>query len=141
MITLNLVRGKSTDQGTPGALIGDGWSLFSLELPWKDNKSSISCIPAGQYKCSFCYSPSFKKNLYRLADVPKREGVLIHAGNWAGDTTKGYISNVLGCILLGKTRGIAKKQLAVLNSGEALRIFMDYLDEEPFILNIAWGDL
>lgn len=139
MDILTLTRGQSTNQGTPGHLTGAGLSLFTLELPWRDNAPRVSCIPSGQYLCRFCYSPAFKKDLYRLQDVPGRSGVLVHAGNWAGDISLGFRASSQGCIVVGKTIGQAAGQLAVLNSADALRAFHERMGGEAFTLDIIGG--
>ena len=68
--------------------------LFALELPWRGNSKEISCIPTGTYKIS----PELTTSLgwvLRLHNVPGRDGVLIHAGN--------YPRNTHGCILCAMT--------------------------------------
>lgn len=142
-----LLRSPSTDQGTLGRLIAPGFTCFSLELPWRDNKNGISCIPPvlrpGEYVCRYGYSPGRKSYSYRLedplyvSDVPGRAGVLIHSGNFAGAKDKGYRSHVLGCILLGKYVGRINGQLAVLSSRPAIREFEEVMKREPFILKIV----
>ncbi|MDR2891604.1 MAG: DUF5675 family protein [Deltaproteobacteria bacterium] len=141
MRQLNLIRKQQSDQGTFGLLVGEGWSLFTVELPWRENKREISCIPCGQYICRLVYSPRFKKNLYLLGDVPGRSGVLIHAGNWAGDVALDFKSNSQGCILPGTAKGAAAGQLAVLNSAAAMRKLMAYMSGESFTLEISGGAL
>ena len=42
-----LLRTTTSDQGTEGFLVTDGFNCRTLELPWKNNKRSISCIPEG----------------------------------------------------------------------------------------------
>ncbi len=58
-----------------------------------------SAIPYGEYKVVVNRSPKFGRELPRLLDVPHFEGILIHRGNSASDTS--------GCILVGEnsTRG------------------------------------
>lgn len=71
---------------------GNDFHAFSLELPWKDNITSVSCIPAGTYDTTFYDSPAHGKVLL-LQDVPGRTYVEIHSGNYTDQTE--------GCILLG----------------------------------------
>src|SRR5512137_107271 len=86
-------RTRMSDQGTEGVLLAPGFSCYTLELPWRDNMSNISCIPSGEYKCVIRHSPKMG-NKYWVKKVPKREYILIHSGNFAGDTSKGYKSHV-----------------------------------------------
>ena len=53
-----------------------------------------SAIPYGEYKVVINRSPKFKRELPRLIDVPHFDGILIHRGNSASDTS--------GCILVGE---------------------------------------
>ena len=63
-----------------------------------------TCIPFGTYKIILTMSPKFKRELPRLLNVPSFEGVLIHRGNTAKDSS--------GCILVGENKAVGK----VLNS-------------------------
>lgn len=83
----------SKDLPTLGALYFNRKLIcYTLELPWKDNKKGISCIPAGVYKCAYVNSPRFGQAL-KVFDVPNRKYILFHVGNFLKDTH--------GCILLG----------------------------------------
>lgn len=53
-----------------------------------------TAIPAGRYRVIVNVSPKFKRELPRLLDVPGFEGILIHAGNSARDSS--------GCLLPGE---------------------------------------
>ena len=53
-------------------------------------------IPFGKYEVKVTMSPHFKRELPRLYNVPNFEGVLIHRGNSAKDTS--------GCILVGENK-------------------------------------
>ncbi len=89
--------------------------LVTLELPWKDNKENISCIPEGTYKGKLVNSP--KHGIcYELQDVPDRTDVQIHIGNYPKDT--------LGCILVGTEFGGDK---SISNSEKAFRLLMHRL--------------
>lgn len=136
MRNVHLFRLKRSDQGTLGKLFTDGgFFCYSLELPWRDNKQNISCIPSGEYITQIRISPKFGK-VYWLTDVPGRSWILTHSGNWAGDINKGYNSHVNGCILLGINYGTLIGQLAVLNSKLAVNNFMRHMNDETFKMNI-----
>ncbi len=136
-----LIRQTSDEQGTFGVFTVNNKSYFSLELPYRDNKPNISCIPCGQYKASLRYSPHFKKNLYCLSGVPNRNFILIHGANFAGDEEMGYQTHLQGCISIGKSMGTAQnkhkqRQRCIFGSQQALSEFIDELDGEELILTI-----
>jgi hypothetical protein len=126
---------KRSDHGTEGLLLTAGFNCCTLELPWRENQRSISCIPAGEYIVKIRQSPRYG-TIYHVKDVPNRSYILIHAGNWAGDTEKGLKTHVNGCILLGKKHGFLLEQRAVLNSRITVREFMNYMNLEDFKLRI-----
>ena len=64
----------------------------TLELEWDDNKSRVSCIPKGIYTVVTRHSPKFG-NHFHILDVPNRDYILIHSGN--------YHRDILGCVLVG----------------------------------------
>ena len=134
-LEVKLFRMKRSDQGTFGMLIAPGFQCYTGELPWRENERNISCIPPGEYEVRIRISPKYGQ-VYHIKDVPNRSFILIHSGNWCGDTSKGYRTHVNGCILLGQKRGLLLGQLAVLNSRITLRRFMDSVALEPFKLNI-----
>ena len=74
----------------------DGEKVFesySMELPWKNNKSFISCIPEGSYKCEITSSPIYGF-VFEVTGVESRSHVLIHPLN--------YVIQSEACIGLGK---------------------------------------
>lgn len=89
---------------------------LTLERPWLNNASNVSCIPAGLYVCSRVNSPKFG-NVFQVLSVPARSNVLIHWGNWVSDTE--------GCIILGESYAILKDEAAVAQSKVAFQEFMD----------------
>ena len=95
MIEATLYRESDDGKQTLGRLVIQGVELKTLELPWRDNKKQISCIPAGTYICKPRTSDKYKRHFHVLS-VPNRSYILIHAGNTNAHT--------LGCILVGLSR-------------------------------------
>ena len=100
-MTSTLTRFVSDDRGTLGKLTIDPLDsqilaqeapIWTLENPWRDNQRNISCIPTGTYRVTPHESPS-KGLCFLLHDVPNRDHVLVHVGNYTKDTE--------GCILVG----------------------------------------
>ena len=53
----------------------------TMELPWKDNKRRVSCIPVGFYIVRKHTSPKFG-NTFHVLNVKGRSEILIHKGNY-----------------------------------------------------------
>lgn len=157
MINLTLIRTKSSDQGTLGQIVmPDKTILYTCELPYKDSNkdshgdSNTSCIDPGHtYDAKFLWSPKHDANKYHILGVVGRDVIEMHSGNFGGDTSlkdsKGnqlYQSDILGCILLGRSIGILKNkfgnmQEAVESSVSAVTYFETYMKGEPFTLTIT----
>jgi len=131
----DLFRLRRSDQGTEGLLVAGDFNCRTLELPWRENQQQISCIPPADYKVEIRLSNKYGR-IYWVRQVPNRSYILIHSGNYAGDTSKGFKSHVMGCILLGKKSGFLGGQVAVLNSRIVVRQFMEDMGYESFNLHI-----
>lgn len=141
-----LTRMRSDEEGTFGVLAGDNFGLVTAEPPWRNNRRGVSCIPAGTYRCEWRKSNRFGWT-YEVLDVPGRDHILFHAGNWAGDVRAGYLTDTNGCILVGmrigtltwrKPDGTYVHQSAVIGSRVALKKLFVALDQQPFTLHIEW---
>ena len=116
-----------------------------LELPWLDNKRSISCIPEGTYEVTKqppipADDPNTEEDEsggrhpcpyshFRFTKVPGRSGILIHRGT--------DITHSQGCLLVGSrfkdyntaTPGLAesgvKLQWLVDNMPDAFRLLIE----------------
>lgn len=139
MRTLQLIRRETSDEGTFGQILGIGKTIFTGELPWRDNARSISCIPPGIYTDIWFLSPRFKRYTYRSLNVPNRDGILIHPANLMGDLGKGYKCQLNGCIALGERLGWINKQKALLISRPAVSYLESVMNKEPFKLEIING--
>ena len=133
-----LARTESHDQGTFGKLYTNGFSCFTVELPWRENQPNYSCVPTGEYEVELRHSPRFGYT-YWVKNVQGRSYILFHVGNWAGDSKKGLRTNSNGCILPGKYKGWCKGQKAVLVSRPTVRTFMKHMKLQPFTLKIIGG--
>jgi hypothetical protein len=133
--TAILKRLQTSDDGTFGTLVvikdGHEKTYCTGELPWRDNRSHVSCIPNGSYTCEKVHSPKFDRIMWHL-DGPAlghRDGILIHWGNFCGDVSKGKSSDVLGCVLVGNKHGRISGQKVVLESKAAFADFMRFTED------------
>ncbi len=131
----HLFRIRRSSHGTEGIFAAGAFSCFTMELPWKDNRPNISCIPAGRYKVTIRVSPRFGQ-VYHVTEVEGRSSILIHSGNFAGDKSLGLRTHSQGCILVGKYTGILEGQRAVLASRITLRRLLDFCGGQDFTLRI-----
>jgi hypothetical protein len=141
MKQVTLTRFATRDSGTYGKLRCEDFVCFTAELPWRMNLKGISCIPAGKYQVRVIQSPKFGK-VYNVQAVPNRSHILIHSGNFSGDTSKGFVSHVEGCILLGKRVGrlqnkYGKLQTAVMISKPTVTAFMEFMQNQEFTLTVT----
>lgn len=135
-----LIFRSPTSVNVPGHLcvMSPGLLLFScrtLELPWLENKTKISCIPEGAYKCSWTYSPKFKTILPELENVPGRTAIRIHSGNYASLKK----SHSQGCILVGTDFDDINKDgiIDIINSRSTFLALKSVLLNEPFLIFIV----
>ena len=122
-INLLLLRDTFTDESIIGELFINGERFCdTLELQYRDNQKSISCIPTGKYKVRLRLPRESATRHYihlLVKDVKDRSHILFHRGNTAKDTR--------GCILVGQ----GSQQNIVYNSTLA----MDLLIKE--IINLG----
>lgn len=69
---------------------------YTIELPWRNNKRSISCIPEGRYRLIKRWHSKHGLQL-AFAHVVNREGILIHPANFALRELQGCIAPVTKC--------------------------------------------
>jgi hypothetical protein len=85
--------------------------IKQIKIPHK------TAIPTGVYQVIVNMSPSKKRMLPRLQDVPGFSGILIHRGNTAGDSS--------GCIIVGENKVKGK----VINSTPYEKKLVEILTE------------
>lgn len=165
MRKVTITRTETSDAGTVGLLKTDsGFSVYTLELPWRGNAHDVSCIlpapgdPPLVLQVGLVNSPAHG----RVYGIPAqgRSNVLIHAYNLAGDILKGLVAQALGCVGLGRSvdtfpKGAAVKgvlpdgtlgtvrllqdQQGVTSSKDAVEGFMADLAGAAFELTISWA--
>jgi hypothetical protein len=81
-------------EGTNGKLTWEGKLICkTIELPWRENETRVSCVPEGKYLLQKRYSAKFKWHI-ELKDVPGRKFILIHPANDAKRELHGCIAPV-----------------------------------------------
>ena len=125
-ITLRLVRFCGAADGTFGRLthIQSGWSCYTVERPWLDNKPFVSCIPEGTYdlKLTTFNRSKVPYRTLEIVNVPGRTFIKIHRGC--------IPSHVEGCVALGRRRGYLDGEWAVVDSRGAFNLFRDTVLQE-----------
>lgn len=95
------------EEGTNGTLfLSDSFLCHTIELPWKNNKRSVSCIPEGEYQIEPRFSKRFQHHLI-LKTVKDRSYILFHPANDALKDLEGCIAPVT--YLSGIGKGIYSK--------------------------------
>lgn len=81
-------------EGTNGKLECEGKLIcYTIELPWKNNETKVSCIPEGKYFLKKRFSSKFKWHL-ELVEVKNRNLILFHPANNAIKELNGCIAPV-----------------------------------------------
>ena len=126
---LTVSRAATGIQGTFGVLLSEGLPFaLTLERQWLDNKTNVSCIPEGEYRCKRVNSPRFG-NAFEVTDVEGRTHILFHKGNLDDDSH--------GCILVGEKFGLLSESAGILESRQGFNEFMLLLeDDNEFKLTI-----
>ena len=142
LTVIDLNRDTFTADSITGVLEGvPGMEIYTLELPdynedgIANNEICRSCIPKGQYLCTFLGhyvghdGKDHGENVWSVkwldgGEIPGRSGILIHRGNYPADTH--------GCLLFGSQRDVD----FVGNSIATLARFADIMQRKPFLLYI-----
>lgn len=131
--TVTLTRNSDNGVETLGTLTvtqphGSIWSCRTLERPWKNNMSNVSCIPKGSYPVSI--QPFHSTSMYELSGTAPRTGIFIHSAN--------YYDQVEGCIALGVNPSDINgdHQIDVTSSVATITEFMSLMGNKPFTLII-----
>ena len=135
MQTLIIKRVATGHNGTFGTIEHrDIPFALTLERQWLNNRSNVSCIPEGNYKCKRVQSPKFG-NTFEVTNVPHRTHILFHKGNLDDDSH--------GCILLGEQFEPLNGSPGILSSKKAFAEFTKLLaSEDQFNLVIinCWNN-
>ena len=131
---MNLVRWCSSTMGVFGTLEYNRFECVTVELPWRNNQPSVSCIPDGTYTLRRDYYHTGRYEAFEICDVANRSRILIHAAN--------TIDDIKGCVGVGRELGWVNDRWAVTNSRETLDRLMRELDGvDETTINIVWKHL
>lgn len=94
--------------GTNGKLEWEGrFICYTIELPWKNNETKVSCIPEGEYFIRKRYSKKFRWHI-EVDAVENRSFILFHPANNAKRELNGCIAPVMK--LSGPGLGLESRQ-------------------------------
>lgn len=135
MTNLSLQRAPTeNDVCTIGALQvprddGSTHHFVTLELPDKNNEHNVSRILAGTYRYHVrpAHETRHGYDVVELENVPGRDHVQIHIGNYPRDTD--------GCILLGLS--VSESKTSIDNSAAAYKEFMKLVGTESGSITIS----
>jgi Family of unknown function (DUF5675) len=116
--------------GTNGKLECEGKLIcLTIELPWKNNETKVSCIPEGKYFIKKRYSKKFQWHL-EVLDVENRSFILFHSANNALQELNGCIAPVTK--FSGPGLGLMSRKAFFKLKNLVFKIL--YLDEEVSII-------
>ncbi len=97
--------------------------LASIERPWLNNETYISCFPAGHYLCKKRYSKKHGLH-WEITNVVNRTYILIHIAN--------FVSDLQGCVAVGLAHEDINKDgaLDVVSSTKAMNKLRAILPDE-----------
>jgi len=98
-----------------GGMFGRLGRWVTLERPWMDNASGVSCIPEGEYDVFWTLSPRLKRYTFEVLKVQNRAGIRMHSAN--------LFTELLGCIALGEKLGTMDGKRCIFISAPAIRAF------------------
>ena len=118
------ILAESDDQGTFSNFVLGGLAIYLGELPWRDDKHDLSCLPPARpapgapsetitYLLKSQWSEEHKRKLPHFIGVIKPDGsvgpmpdgrklTMLHNGNLCGDVLKRFAAQVLGCGITGR---------------------------------------
>jgi hypothetical protein len=120
--TMTVERNATCNNGevTGRLLVAGSEVAKTLELPWRNNEEDISQIPPGSYP-AYIRSDGLLGWRVELRDVPDRDNVQLHIGNYSRQTK--------GCILLGTRIAISGGTCATESSGAALEVVREAMQK------------
>ena len=129
-MVLSITRTYFPD-GTNGILECEGKFICNtIELPWKNNETKVSCIPEGKYFIKKRYSKKFQWHL-EIVNVKNRSFILFHSANNALRELNGCIAPVTklsgpGLGLMSRKAFVKLKELVykALSNNESVELIV-----------------
>ena len=132
MKTVTLQRTAHLSNGTTGEMtLPSGAVLQTIEPPWADNKTGVSCIPAFTYTVN--RDKTGRYQYYEVTNVPNRSAIEIHPANY-------FINphgkqELHGCIAPGLSK-MPGDLPGVASSRSACKKLLDEMGEDSFLLEV-----
>lgn len=117
---------------TSGVLtMPDGGELRTLELPWRDNQLSVSCIPEGIYTVDRNTTGRHQWYALRNEETEPRTFIEIHPAN--------RLSQLEGCIApcIDIKGGDKTSEPVAVDSIKACKMLLDWFGDDSWVLEIT----
>jgi len=130
MADVEIMRDLMDRSGTISTVKVKDTLFYGIERPWLENRSSISCIPTGDYVLEPHESVKFGNTWAFVGGSVShwphennvRNACLIHVANWS--------HQVQGCLGLGLSHGIDDRGFLVKSSRDAMSQLRSILKED-----------
>lgn len=136
---LTIDRLSYNPDGTPGTMKIGPHLLSTLELPISRDNDAAGCLLPGTYTLEYTTDPK-RGGAYRRANGADRSTPVFRIGNYAGDVTLDFVSDITSGILIGRSAVLLNhnhvSQRAVVLSASCYASLITACAPAPILLTI-----
>ena len=109
-------------------VLPDGQLIYTLELPWRDNQLSVSCIKEGVYTIDRDHTGRHRWYAFRNEETAPRTHIEIHPAT--------YLRHLEGCIAPCLEIAGGGREPVAVGSREACELLLRWFGEDSFVLRV-----